>query len=234
MYVSEKEFGQAFMQKAKKSGLMSMRIESASTISGCPDMWLQGSGDDWFVELKRVKSGLSKTVRVPWRPGQQGWALKYKANHQFVRDHLLYVKHSWTAVMLDDVLMMVRMAYSFAGNMVSKSQPDVFLLDWKSFDPLSFLRTWSYMLVPLLEEGVTYRKVFDRMLEGYLEMWRPGSYDIDVPPADDLVGTVFPEPLDRGVDQSWFKAEYRHVCRYVCETAACLLESHVLNGMPAS
>lgn len=80
---SEKDFGKSVMAAFKKAGYTCVRIESASTISGMPDLYVMGHGDDYFIELKNTKADCKDPgyFKVAWRPGQQGWAATYKLQH---------------------------------------------------------------------------------------------------------------------------------------------------------
>lgn len=107
---SEKAFGKSVMNAFKRAGFTCIRIESASTISGMPDLYIMGHGDDYFIELKNKKT-LAKvpgTYKVDWRQGQQGWAAEYKRCHG--------KKHSWTFQCFDNEIHAIRMDSVFKDN----------------------------------------------------------------------------------------------------------------------
>lgn len=111
MFQTEKDFGKAVMAAFKKAGFTCIRIESASTISGMPDLYVMGHGDDYFIELKNVKTKpkLPGTYKVAWRPGQQGWAATYKMLHTKNK----IAKHSWTVQAFDGEIHCIRMEHPF-------------------------------------------------------------------------------------------------------------------------
>lgn len=84
LFKNEREFSNKLIQQAKNYGFDVTRIESHGTSVGIPDMFIQGFGKDWFVELK-CDSSVSiydERVKVKWRPGQQAWALRYFNAHR--------------------------------------------------------------------------------------------------------------------------------------------------------
>lgn len=128
MFKTEKDFGKFIMQIFKSQGYNCMRIESASTITGCPDLWVQGMGDDFFIELKNHNSiNMNKdTVRVQWRQGQQAWALGYIDHHHRVHDNAITAKVSWTFVATgDDYIVMIPMNKLYPTSTVAMSDPDL-------------------------------------------------------------------------------------------------------------
>ena len=123
---SEKDFGKSVMAVFKKAGFTCIRIESASTISGMPDLYVMGHGDDYFIELKNSKTNCKTPgqFKVEWRPGQQGWAATYKLQHlhcKFVPvepDSKISVKKvvskcSWTFQCFNDKIYAIRMEQVF-------------------------------------------------------------------------------------------------------------------------
>lgn len=60
------------------------RIESASTVTGCPDIYCMAGGHDCFIECKYSDTNKAK---VSWRPGQQSWGAKYSYGHQLLKSY---------------------------------------------------------------------------------------------------------------------------------------------------
>lgn len=118
MYQTEKDFGKAVMSALKKAGCTCIRIESASTISGMPDLYVMGYGDDYFIELKNTKRNAPEpgTYKVAWRPGQQGWAATYKLQHT----KRFSTKHSWTLQAFNDKIHCIRMDQVFSEDRPAK------------------------------------------------------------------------------------------------------------------
>jgi hypothetical protein len=53
-------------------------VESGSTKRGIPDIHWVGYEQEGWIELKNVHHGYyGGDIKVPWRPGQQAWALEY-------------------------------------------------------------------------------------------------------------------------------------------------------------
>lgn len=128
MFKTEKDFGKFIMQIFKSQGYNCMRIESASTITGCPDLWVQGMGDDFFIELKNHNSiNMNKNlVKVQWRQGQQAWGLSYMDHHHRAHDNAITAKVSWTFVATgDDYVIMIPMNKVYPTSTVNMSDPDL-------------------------------------------------------------------------------------------------------------
>ena len=76
MYKSENAFSKVLSLKLKLLGYSVTRIETGLTCQGVPDMFVQGNGTDFWLELKNEKKLTLETtkLKVQWRPGQQPWA----------------------------------------------------------------------------------------------------------------------------------------------------------------
>lgn len=125
MYQTEKDFSKAVMSALRRLGFTCIRIESASTISGMPDLYVMGYGDDYFIELKNTKRNAPEpgTYKVAWRPGQQGWAAVYKAHHASI----IGTKHSWTVQAFNDKIHCIRMDQVFSDDRPVKES--IFVVD---------------------------------------------------------------------------------------------------------
>lgn len=80
--MKESEFSKYFTGKLKDAGFMVDRIETHSTVCGIPDIHAVGYGNEYWIELKscpKLRLADRKDVKVPWRPGQQAWAIQYFA-----------------------------------------------------------------------------------------------------------------------------------------------------------
>ena len=79
-WTNEEELGKFLMRKLNSCGMKPIRIETAATLNGMPDMYVMGKGFDYFIELKNMPhtSINSKQFKIQWRPGQQAFALEYK------------------------------------------------------------------------------------------------------------------------------------------------------------
>jgi hypothetical protein len=82
--MTERDFVKSFCGKLKDKGFDITKIESPGTAPGIPDTFIQGNGFDWFVEFKRINKDLSEVgiAHIPWRPGQQAWAIRYLKAHK--------------------------------------------------------------------------------------------------------------------------------------------------------
>ena len=196
MFNTEKEFGQMIMNKLKRQGYSCMRIESASTITGCPDLWTQGNGHDFFIELKNIKyvdtparcdRSCGSPLRVPWRQGQQAWALQYATDHvNRISDTLAFKKYSWTFVGLHDDAVAIRMTHVHTDNYVSFDDVDMYYL--------SDVNSLHDMLLAHSYDAVT--KLYDTREETYYEyakaiamIHRPDDwFEVDIPAGSDMIG----------------------------------------------
>lgn len=140
MYQTEKDFGKAVMNAFKRLGFTCIRIESASTISGMPDLYVMGYGDDYFIELKNTKRNAPEpgTYKVAWRPGQQGWAAAYKMHHTTIAR----TKHSWTLQAFNDKIHCIRMDQVFSEDRPVKES--IFVVD-KPADIIKVIKDYTYV-----------------------------------------------------------------------------------------
>lgn len=150
--MNEKTFGKHILNRLKAAGFDTMRIETASTISGCPDVWTQGAHDDFWIELKSMPTASvhSKTITVPWRPGQQGWAARYRINHSRVVNDVISIKCSWTFVGVKDGFIAIRMLKAFENNLVPLDDEDVFICN----DNTSIKELLSKNTYKIIEDAV--------------------------------------------------------------------------------
>lgn len=81
--MNEKQFGISIMKEFNGLGLDCTRIESHGTGVGIPDLFVQGFGWDCWIELKcDMKQSIDQVMfKVPWRPGQQAWMMRYFTAH---------------------------------------------------------------------------------------------------------------------------------------------------------
>lgn len=81
MYKSEAAFSRALVLNLKRhKHLLVQRIESGETGRGIPDLYLHTKRREVWMELKNkpYDSVYDNTWKIPWRPGQQAWMLRYK------------------------------------------------------------------------------------------------------------------------------------------------------------
>lgn len=85
-YKTEAEFVRYLSGKLKKEHADVQRLESHTTGVGIPDMFIQGYGEDLFVEVKNVPNKtLNDSFKIPWRPGQIAWFYRYVLAHRCVK-----------------------------------------------------------------------------------------------------------------------------------------------------
>ena len=87
-----------------------IRIESGTTTVGIPDIYYWNT----WIELKNIKRVLSSNgnVVVPWRPGQQAFALKH---------FQCTGRHTYTMVRMSDCVLLIPMVKHFEHNIVTAS-----------------------------------------------------------------------------------------------------------------
>ena len=85
--MNEAEFARSLLARLKKSGFVVTRIESHGTGNGIPDMFVQGHGNDFWLELKYDKQLKPDRlhIKVQWRPGQVAWMYEYFLAHSQVK-----------------------------------------------------------------------------------------------------------------------------------------------------
>ena len=200
MWKTEKEFGQYVMAKLSKEGAKCIRIESASTISGMPDMYLMGLADDYFIEFKNMKDKSIKDAywKIPWRPGQQAWALSYH-NHHTKRwtGQCIVTKYSWTFVGLKDGVMLIRMARYWQDNAIGiMDADDYFVFSNKELTEMSlrrFLQMRTYIVRPVLDhETDTWYALLSKWVRCICtELYTRDYYpDVDMPCPEDYIDNL--------------------------------------------
>lgn len=197
MWATEKDFGKFMMNKLKKDGLVPIRIESASTISGMPDLYVEGAGDDYFIEFKNCRQAdvTSDYWKIPWRPGQQGWAQKYNINH--TRNiHNVYTrrKYTWTFVGLSNGVLLIRMCDYNENNRIYCEDANVFKFTNEQFKTVNirlFLKMYTYTIVPYLYDNETWFSYITRMMRYYIEeLFGSQFYDVDQPCVEDIIDDI--------------------------------------------
>lgn len=146
MWRNEKEFVEYLIDKLSSEGAECSRIETPATGVGIPDMFIQGAGDDLFIEAKLLKIGINDLhdkVKIPWRPGQVAWASKYSMLHKTTNA----TKHSWTLVGLTDGVLAIRMGKAYSNSTVYTT--DVNVIIWskqelRSMNLFKFLISYTY------------------------------------------------------------------------------------------
>lgn len=121
MYKSENAFSKVLSLKLKLLGYSVTRIETGLTCQGVPDMFVQGNGTDFWLELKNEKKLTLETtkLKVQWRPGQQPWAYTYYMQHH-------KNKYTFTAIAGDNCFVLVSMKKVFTDNVVMLNDECVF------------------------------------------------------------------------------------------------------------
>lgn len=121
MYKSENAFSKVLSLKLKLLGYSVIRIETGLTCQGVPDMFVQGNGTDFWLELKNEKKLTLETtkLKVHWRPGQQPWAYTYYMQHH-------KNKYTFTVIAGDNCFVLVCMKKVFTDNVVMFNDECVF------------------------------------------------------------------------------------------------------------
>lgn len=174
-----------------------MRIESASTITGCPDLWVQLNGDDYFIELKYCDKNMGNKEVVKWRPGQQSWSVVYQNNHMnFSNTFVTTVKHSWTFVGFKDCVAFVLMDRYRQDSCISKDDKNVIVVSNKELSSLNIklmLKIFTYDIRHRsINEFASMYQMINHTLAHYIQMCGVSHNDVDMPDAgmyidDDLL-----------------------------------------------
>lgn len=164
----EAEFAEALTAKLKRFGYDVTRIESHSTGNGIPDMFVQGHGCDYWLELKATDKIKNK---VGWRPGQQAWMIDYHSRHYKQKNCLTLVKTD------NGDIYAIPMWQVYKENKVTEE--DYAKLDY--IDPI-ILRVLTHNVC--MNKNDTYRTA----IAGWMEHWFPYiGYDTDVLWAEETV-----------------------------------------------
>lgn len=159
-YKSEAVFSSVIANKLTKAGYSVVRIESHSTGNGIPDMFVQGRGDDFWLELKNSNKADTSKVSVAWRPGQQAWS------------HTYYTKHrtKWVVTLMSgkDGVYIISMNTIYNNNEVVEP----WFISWKDFDELSCYNVARLLYIAsrefvIKDPHTTYREALIIWLEHY-------------------------------------------------------------------
>jgi hypothetical protein len=153
MFKNEREFVAYFLKHCKAQGIYTMRIETARTVNGCPDAWIQGAGDDFWIEFKNIATASSEAHSqvIHWRPGQQAWFCMYRVHHTTINRCTLtvdYIKCGWTVVAVQDEIWFIKMDHIYTDNCVCRDCSSVYIMtkhEFSTLDILTFLKQHSYM-----------------------------------------------------------------------------------------
>ena len=110
--MKEAEFSKSLSGMLYGAGYSITRLESHGTSVGIPDMFVQGRGTDFWMELKSMPDKkFGDMLTVKWRPGQQAWMYDYFLAHGKRKCCL-------TAIKLQDKAVAVPMTQIFTGDRV--------------------------------------------------------------------------------------------------------------------
>lgn len=126
-YRSESRFSNALCDELTRRGVFHQRIESAETGCGIHDLLLVGPVRDMWVELKNIAAKPDGLVTVPWRKGQQAWALQYRRASG---------RCTYTLVAAGDGFMLIQMTRRFKGNVVGTGDYVVYMSLHDAIDAL--------------------------------------------------------------------------------------------------
>lgn len=102
MFRSEQEFSKALVETLRANYWFVQRLESATTGVGIPDLWVAKNGKDFFIELKNMpKCDGGLCIPVPWRRGQQAWALEYLRHMERPMYTICALKHAYAIVVMN-------------------------------------------------------------------------------------------------------------------------------------
>lgn len=231
MHKTEKQFASYIMGKMKKEGMLTVRIESASTISGMPDLYVMGTGEDYFIEFKNMpKASIhDKQWKIAWRPGQQSWAIMYSLHHcKYLNDKTIR-KCSWTFVGLSDGVLLIRTDFYRPDNIVKCDDHNVFIFSNKVLQGIQFrwwLATHSHVIIPISQDSDTIYDFTQRLMYAVAEHVAPVKHtDLDIPTPDTFIHGYDLEELIGDSDIS-----FEYIYRNVTETFYNVYDSHIHNG----
>lgn len=154
--MNEKQFEKYVANKLKQCNFNTVRVETGATGVGFPDMFVQGNGDDYFIEFKVAAGSIyNGNWKINWRPGQLAWHANYERSHvknkTAIYEKYTAIKHAWTFVGLTDGMLLIRSdtcnEFMFSTNIVTDDMPQVFVFNKTKFSKLNlarFLQTYTY------------------------------------------------------------------------------------------
>lgn len=127
--MKEADFSRSLSGMITKYGYRVTRIESHGTGNGIPDMFVDGHGDDFWLELKAEDkySVNDKVINVDWRPGQVPWMYEYYVKHRANKCCL-------TLVHVSDGMFIIPMLELFKSHKVHNP------IGWSRHDPFNLIR----------------------------------------------------------------------------------------------
>lgn len=128
--MTEKDCVKKLRARLKHEGYTSYCIETGLTVKGFPDLFIEGKGNDCFVEVKYLNRK-NPIKQIPWRPGQQKWALDYYNAHN-------KKKCSLTVVFTQSLVYVVQMKTFWSSNYVTLPHPDIQVYHETAFRALNF------------------------------------------------------------------------------------------------
>lgn len=133
--MKEAEFSRSLIQYLKGFGYNTTRIESHGTGNGIPDMFVQGHGTDFWLELKADNklSVNDKVITVQWRPGQIAWMYNYYIFHRGNKCCLTIIKVS-------NGMFIIPMTKNFEGHRIYNP------IGWSKKDPYNLPRIINAMV----------------------------------------------------------------------------------------
>ena len=114
-YKNEAEFSHAVCRYLRNKGWFVQRIESGETGKGIPDLYIiSPTGVAIWIELKREHldtAGISSSVYVHWRQGQQAWL------HSITK----LKQKAYTLACFDNVILQIPHEVIYKDNLVNLS-----------------------------------------------------------------------------------------------------------------
>lgn len=183
MVKSEQEFSNRLMVMFKRNNFVTKRIETASTVTGFPDMYIIGYGDDYFLELKhdaRFGTRKNEVEKVAWRPGQVGFAMEYYLQHVKRINEMFYMsKRMWTLVSSKSGVYMIPMDRVFKDNEVNKSNTTIIKVN-NLKDIIRMLLVHTYELIPKGDyTKTTWEQYITFMIDAYSTIYGINNVNIE-------------------------------------------------------
>jgi len=166
----ESDFSRSLSAKLKQFNLDVTRLESHGTSVGIPDMFVQGHGFDFFLELKNKK--------LVYRPGQKAWHYNYFLRHGREKCVL-------TLISVSNGIQIVPGIKNWTGN-----KPDfTWFIDNKDLSKIPLVSLF-HCLTQVYQQCETYRQVINCLAYDYF----PEDLDYypeDIWPAECSVDDVY-------------------------------------------
>ena len=156
------------------------RVESGGTQVGIPDMYITIGhglyGQDTWIECKLDKKASIKydKLHVKWGPGQQRFAMRYRAANTAIYDDYITTRNTWTFVKCKDGVVIIPMYKGWDFDMVSLTDDNVTVIPESAWNELTqealikYLWYSGRLALAKFVEGKTINEYVNTLVTAYM------------------------------------------------------------------